>query len=265
MKKLLALFLMVAVLLAGCGKEAPPEETQPEGKPVFVHRSSALVTPEGSIRSDYYYNNEDILTQVAVTNRDNEILMRYYVTCDKNGNPIDWASEDLSYTCAYDDRGRIVKTMTLREDQLLSETTYTYQGDRLMSKVTAENGVQTRWENSYDEAERLLRQDVFVDDVQISYDLYTYDADGRILTQQTHTPDGTPGNTVSYNYFETTAEARTTTDPQGNVVQTESLTYDADGNLLTSMTYDAQGVLIHSESHVWQTVFVPEEQPRASI
>lgn len=264
MKKLLALILPL-VLLCGCAKQEIPEETQPEGKTVYVHRSSALVTAEDSTRSDYFYNDQDILTQVVITDRKNEVLARYQVTCDKNGNPIQWASDSTTYTCGYDPQGRIVETCTYEQEVLISSTTYTYSGEmKIRQEVKTTDGTR-RTENTYDEKGLLQRQDVYTDDILTGYELYDYDAEGRLLSRQSYDPEGTPGNTVSYTYFEDTAEAQTTTDPQGTVLQALSITYDDQGNVLTAITYDGEGVLISSESHVWKPIVVPPEQPRASI
>ena len=70
MKKLLYL-LPLALLLAGCGGEpedVPTEPTEPETKTVYVHSAITRTQSGVTSRTEYIYNEEDLLTDVIVLN-----------------------------------------------------------------------------------------------------------------------------------------------------------------------------------------------------
>ena len=52
--------------------------------------------------------------------------------------------------------------------------------------------------------------------------------------------------------------------PDGTVTQKTVITYDDQGNLLSTVIYDGSDTLISSETHTWKAIQVPIDCPRAS-
>ena len=86
MKRLLCL-MSVALLLTGCGgNPEDPAQTQPSVKTVYVHKSITRTQGQTVGRTDYIYNDENLLTDVIVSDAEGSELQRYLVACDENGN-----------------------------------------------------------------------------------------------------------------------------------------------------------------------------------
>lgn len=277
MKKLLS-FLCLILLLAGCSRQQQQENpatadspTEPTGDTVYVHSSITHTADQRTTRTDYCYDEENILTDVIICDAQGEELQRYQITCDENGNPIEWAANiDGAASCItyeYDRNGHILKTETYNNDLPVSSTSYTWSGDLRLSAtvLSAALGYEQRTEYTYNDQGQLQRQDRYTDGVLTAYTVYTLDDNGRPATAQSYAPDGTAGERITYSYFEDKAEALVTTDAQGNVLQTQTLTYDDHGNLLSSILHDAAGMMVSSETHVWMAIQVPEGHPRAGI
>lgn len=269
MKKLLIL-LPVLLLLAGCGKEAPAP-TEPAVKTVFVHSSITRTNGEAVSRTDYIYNEEDLLTDVIVSDGEGQELQRYLVTCDEFGNPVQWdtsvsgMASSVAYT--YDDRGRTLGTYAYTEDTLVTSTENTFSGElpiRVTIKSPAQNFEQ-RTEYTYDEKGSLTRQDQYVGGVLTGYGLYTVSEDGKPLRCDNYSPEGTLISVITYAY-DGTMETRTITDATGELVtQIQTMTYDEHGNLLSSSICDGNDLALSSEEHTWRAIEVPVDVPRAGV
>jgi YD repeat-containing protein len=269
MKKLLSL-LLLSLLLVGCGKKAPnaaevPTETEPTVKTVYVH--SSITRTQGTTigRTDYIYNDENLLTDVIMSDGEGNELQRYLVTCDENGNPIEWASADdhmVAYT--YDNRGRTLRTETYVGENLMTSTEYTWSGNLRISVTVKAASQEQRTEYAYDEKGGLTRQDVYVGGALSSYGLYTVNDEGKPVLCQTFDPEGNPVAEVTYEY-EDNNEKRITKDVHGKVLQTQILTYDDQGNLLKSDLVDGTGAVVSSEIHEWLPLEVSVDAIRASV
>ena len=266
MKRLLCL-LAVALLLTGCGEQAPeePVETEPTVKTVYLHKS--ITRTQGSIttRTDYIYNDENLLTDVIISDGTGKELQRYLVECDENSNPVEWTSaagSTVFYT--YDTQGRTLRTETYTGDTLMTSTEYTWSGDLRVSVTVKTSTQEQRTEYTYDDKGYMTRQDLYAGGVLNSYGLYTLNDAGKPIQCSTFDSDGNPVAQVTYEY-EGLTEKRTTADLQGTVLQTQILTYDEHGNLLQSDLLDANGPVSSSEVHEWMTVEVPYDAPRAGI
>lgn len=271
MKKLLYL-LPLALLLAGCGGEPedlPTEPTEPETKTVYVH--SSITRTQGGVtsRTDYIYNEEDLLTDVIVSDAEGQELQRYLVSCDEHGNPVRWDSVvggvESSIVYTYDAKGHTLGTYAYTGDTLMTSTEYTWSGELRVSstvKVAAQN-LEQRNEYAYNDKGVLERQDLYIGGVLSGYSLYTADAQGRPLSGENFDPEGNPTGTFTYAYDGISEKRITTSD--GVVVQTQELTYDLYGNLLSSHIYDGTGTLISAEVHSWKALEVPYHVPRAGV
>lgn len=266
MKRLLCL-LPVALLLTGCGGNIPeePVETEPQVKTVFVHKSITRTQGETTGRTDYIYNEENLLTDVIVSDGQGAELQHYLVSCDKNGNPTEWSSATGStVTYTYDDRGRTLQTDTYTGDTLMTSTQYNWSGELRVSVTVKTPSQEQRTEYTYDDKGNLTRQDLYSGGVLGSYGLFTLNENGKIARCSTFDPEGKPVAQITYEYDGST-EKRITTDLQGTVLQTQIMTYDDHGNLLKSDLLDHGGAVISSEVHEWISIEVPAEVPRAGI
>ncbi len=273
MKKLLMLLLCV-LLLTGCGRgqedALPTAEEEPQSKTVYVH-SSITRTQNGSTgKTEYIYNEENLLTDVIISDEAGQELQRYLVTCDENGNPVNWDTSvgdtvsSLIYT--YDDRGHTLGTYAYTGETLTTSTEYTWSGDlriRVTVRVPAQNYEQ-RTEYTYDDKNVLQRQDLYVGGNLSGYTLYTSDTQGRPTLGENYSPDGAVTGTIAYTYH-TNTEKRITTAADGSITQVQDLTYDLQGNLLSSHIYDGSGNLQFAEVHIWHPIEVPAEVPRAGV
>lgn len=268
MKKLLSL-LLLPLLLVGCGKKVPevevPTETEPTTKTVYVHSSITRTQGTTTGRTDYIYNDEHLLTDVIMSDGDGNELQRYLVTCDENGNPIEWASaNDNMVTYTYDSRGRTLRTETYVGETLMTSTEYTWSGNLRISVTVKAASQEQRTEYAYDEKGGLTRQDVYMGGALSSYGLYTINEEGKSALCQTFDPEGNPVAEVTYEY-ENNTEKRITKDVYGKVLQTQILTYDDQGNLLKSELVDGTGAVLSSEVHEWLPVEVPVDAIRANV
>ena len=266
MKRLLCLLLPV-LLLAGCGKNVPeePVETQPQTKTVYVHKSLTRTQGGTTGRTDYIYNEENLLTDVVISDAEGKELQRYLVTCDENGNPVEWGSaagNTVTYT--YDAQGRTLRTETYTDETLMTSTEYTWSGNLRVSVTVKTASQEQRTEYAYDDKGGLTRQDLYVSGVLNGYGLYTLNEEGKPVQCSTFDQENNSTGTVTYEY-EGTTEKRITADAQGTVLQTQILTYDDQGNLLKSDLVDSGGAVVISEIHEWMSIEVPDTSPRASI
>ena len=266
MKRILCL-LAAALLLTGCGEKAPeePVETEPAVKTVYLHKSITRTQGNTTGRTDYIYNDENLLTDVIVSDGTGKELQRYLVDCDENGNPVEWTSaagSTVLYT--YDTQGRTLRTETYTGDTLMTSTEYNWSGDLRVSVTVKTPTQEQRTEYTYDDKGCMTRQDLYTGGVLSSYGLYTLNDDGKPAQCSTFGPDGNPVAEVRYEYDGKT-EKRITADLQGTVLQTQILTYDDHGNLLKSDLVDYGGAVVSSEVHEWMAIEVPSDAPRASI
>ena len=269
MKRLLCLLLVLGLLLAGCGKKKTMEQPETEPvittKTVYVHRSITRTQGTTIGRTDYLYNDENLLTDVIMSDGDGKELQRYLVTCDENGNPVEWASAaDNMVTYAYDAQGRTLRTETYVGQVLMTSTEYTWSGNLRVSAIVKTSTQEQRTEYAYDEKGGMTRQDMYVDGVLSGYGLYTLNEEGKALLCQTFDPQGNPLTEVTYEYQGNT-EKRITTDLQGQVQQTQILTYDDHGNLLQNNLKDGSGADLLLEVHEWMPLEVSLESVRASV
>lgn len=267
MKRLLCLLLLPVLLLAGCAKDEPeePVETQPTTKTVYVHSSITRTQGETTNRTDYIYNEENLLTDVIVSDAEGKELHRYLVTCDESGNPIEWASSaGTTVTYTYDAQGRTLRTETYAGETFMTSTEYNWSGDLRVSVTVKTSLQEQRTEYTYDDKGGLTRQDLYISGILSSYGLYTLNEGGKPALCKTFDPEGSPVGEVTYEY-EGTTEKRITADSHGTVLQTQILTYDAQGNLLNNDLIDYGGAVVSSEVHEWIPIEVPAEVPRASI
>lgn len=258
--------LCAVLLLTGCAAKAPkePVETPPETKTVYIHKSITRSQGNTIGRTDYIYDEENLLTDVIISDASGEELERYLVSCDENGNPVEWTSATgTSILYTYDDQGRTLRTETYNDDTLLTSTEYTWSGALRVSVTVKTLAQEQRTEYTYDDKGCLIRQDLYTGGVLTSYGLFTLNEEGKAAICNTFDPQNNPIAEVTYEYDGTT-EKRTTTDLQGKVLQTQLQTYDEHGNLLENKLTDVGGMEL-TEIHEWIGIEVPVSAPRAGV
>lgn len=266
MKRLLCL-LVLALLLTGCTGKTPeePVETQPLTKTVYVHKSISRTQNGTTSCTEYLYNEENLLTDVVISNGEGGVLQHYLVSCDENGNPTEWsAAEGSSVLYTYDAQGRTLRTDTYTGEVWMTSTEYTWSGDLRVSVTVKTPSQDQRTEYTYDDKGNLIRQDIYAGGVPESYGLFTLNEEGKPALCSTFTSEGNSVGEITYEYDGTT-EKRTTADVHGTMLQTQILTYDDHGNLLQSDLVDYGGAVVSSEVHEWIPIEVPVDSPRAGI
>ncbi len=274
MKKRFCMIFLLCIMLAGCsekpGETTPTTEPAPTTKTVYVHASIIKEFGSAVSRTEFVFDEQDHVTEVVVYSNDTE-QMRYAVECDENGNYVRWSSTGGnmdSYTeYAYDEHGHSLGSTVYIGGNVISSTKYDWEDGKQTAVITTmpAQDMEQRAAMTYDEQNRLTRQDTYVNGALTGYSIFTSDESGRITTAAAYQSDGTAVSVTAYTYDGAT-EIRTTTDAvSGTVTQTTHLTYDEQGNLLTSAVYDGENRLVSREAHTWKAVVVPPDCPRASV
>lgn len=273
MKKLLSLLAATVLLvgMAGCSEapEATPETsttqptTQKQTKTLYIHESVTHNVGGKISKTQYIYDDADLLTDVVVYDNDTE-SRRYQVTCDEIGNPIRWANTESATEYTYDEQGHITCTKVYNGDTLITTTEQVWAGGLRISVTAKAQDFENRTEYTYDDQGRMIRQDLYMGGQLSSYSICQTDDNGRLKRTDTYTPEGVLTKSTVYAYEEG-SERRTVLDAKGSVTQTTLLTYDDFGNLLTSNTTTLKGELISGERHTWRAIEVPLDSTRASV
>ena len=89
---------------------------------------------------------------MIISDASGEELERYLVSCDENGNPVEWTSATgTSILYTYDDQGRTLRTETYNDDTLLTSTEYTWSGALRVSVTVKTLTQEQRTEYTYDD------------------------------------------------------------------------------------------------------------------
>lgn len=281
--KRLSLFLafLLCVGLAGCAETpqgpsaslttAPSTTTayvDPTVKTIFVHTSVTTASDTMDATTEYLYDENDHLVEVIQYSGTSQ-TQRYSVVCDENGNFIQWNTTvgelSLSIQYSYDAEGRKLGSSQYHNDELMSSTVYTWNGDLLvqtLSVMPAQNSeLCARY--TYNSQGIRVREDHLINNVVVRYGIYTNDDSGRVLTVNYYLSSGVRESLVEYTY-EGLTQTKITYAADGTMQQKAVVTYDEFGNLLCTQTYDSQNKLISTETHTWKAIQVSIDCPRAS-
>lgn len=267
MKKL-SIIMTLLLLLTACGSDPGPAlpsaetslPTQEPTKTVYVRSSSTTQTGNTVTRTDYVFDEEDLVTQVQVYTGD-VLTQEYQVTCDDQGNYILWENDTSRIEYAYDDQGGLIGYYAYTGDTLISSTEYTLE-DGLRTSITQKmtgQAMEHRTTLTYDDNGVLTRQDNYLNGTLLDYCVYTLGADGKPTAMSTYLADGTLSRTVSYTYEEDTV---ITVADDGS--RTEQV-YDAHGGLLRQTSYASDGTITTQQTNTWRPIQVPLDSLRASL
>ena len=278
--KAMALLLAVLLCLGLCAcvsvSEEPSQSTTgtttaplpPTHKTIYVHTAVTQSSATMDARTEFLYDENDHLKEVVQYSGTNQTL-RYQVECDENGNYIAWtcAADALNLTIrySYDDQGRSLGTAHYQNGELMTATTYTWEGENRTGVyviMPSQNRDQAT-EYTYNSQGVLVRQDVYVDGNLVRYGICSSDEENRPVGVVFYQSNGTAESTNTITYDGLT-QIHTLTLADGTVSQKTVITYDEHGNLMSTVIYDGNGSQISSETHTWKAIRVPIDCPRAS-
>lgn len=202
---------------------------------------------DGYVQKSYEYDIFDRVTTMTYVDSINlnKILEQYTYGYDKNSNitteniindyPTDEnekVNETRTYT--YDNLNRMIaskKTDNLRQTEI--NTTYTYDKGGNCTKVD-ENGIITN--NTYNGLNQLVQSEVIKNNVRDSYTVYTYDANGNQILEQTKDATSTITEIVQKEYDANNQLTKVTCrngNTSGKIKYTQENTYNYDGKRIS--------------------------------
>lgn len=300
MKKTAILLLALMIFLTACGGEEPtpttsphPESTAPSSeasvpteptptteptsatdpsgpvepavKTIFIRTASTSASGSAVARTEYLFDDRDRVIEVVVYTNGVE-TKRHQVESDSHGNYTRWVSNGSVIEYRYDELGNPLGHASYMGDVLISETIYTWDGNRRTGVTTRmpAQGLEHRSEFSYTESGLLKRQNNYVGNTLSNYSIYTQGEDEKIKEMTTYQVDGSLQQTISYTY-EDGITTGAVTAPDGTVIQYTEQIYDEHGNLLSVTVYDAQGNMLTQETHSWKAIEVPADSLRTAL
>ena len=262
MKKIIALFLIIMLLMSGCSDKTPdvttPDETQaptysnegPEGilddnMPQTVYKlvRAVSVDEEGveQWHREYFYDANGFCTEELEVSNAGTITYRQVNTPDENGRVGTsqvTEAEGISYTITYtyDDQGRIARQETSSGGEVTDYTEYTYdeKGNYLSLKQYYYDQLVMDYAFSYTYNENgdIIVRDEYLSGTLLSHVEITYDEQGREIASVSSIADG-----ASQSRTESTWEGLTETRKYFGMGDTEPymtsvITYDDHGNVI---------------------------------
>ena len=270
---LCSLCAALLLCLLGCDSNTPdpkPSSTVPKNtKTVFVHTSITQNSANMDARTEYIYDENDLLKEVIQYSGTIQTRL-YQVENDENGNFTRWhctvGSTDLTIDYEYDAEGHSTATAYYQNGELMTSLRYTYEeGFRtaMISTMPAQNS-ESRTEYIYNSQGAMVRQDQFVNGSLSRYGICSTDEQQRLVKIAFYLPSGTPDATAVYTYDGLT-QTCVLIDGISTVLSKTVTTYDEFGNLLQVQAFDASGALVSTETHTWKAIEVPLDCPRASV
>lgn len=271
--KALGALMIAGMLLAGCNTETAPtsQTTLPPKttKTVFVHTSITQNSATMDARTEYIYDENDLLREVAQYSGTSQTRL-YQVENDENGNFTRWyctvGETELAIHYEYDQQGRSIGTAYYQNNELMTRLCYSFSGDlrtSMISTMPAQNS-ESRTEYTYNSYGYLVRQDQFVNGSLVRYGICATDGIGRVVRVFFYLPDGTRSASAVYTYEDLTTTC-TLEQEDGTVLSKTVTVHDEFGNLLESTVYDSADRVVSTEIHTWKAIEVPVDCPRASV
>lgn len=263
MRKIIPVFLILLLLLCGCGGKEPGQTEGSQPSETFSQEGPEGILEESDTGTAYR------LTRMTQLNEDGSESWHREYDYDEKGYLIEErvysGAGELTYRKAntLDDRGRVASSLITEADGSQYTVEFTYdEADRVILQQSYQNGVITDYgEYSYDEhGNQLIVKAYYGGELAMDYSFsYTYDGSGNILTREEYL-DGELISRVAFSYDEKGREVSSVSyDPEGSVMtrtesawedSTETVTYsDVDGYVyLTSVTtYDPEGNITFRE------------------
>ena len=270
--KRLGAFLLTALLLTGChgDKTVPTQPTDTVNqnqnnqlKTVYIRTSETLTSGSNVTRTDYLLGENNQVSQVVIYTNDAQTQC-YDVQCDENGNYVQWVSDDIRITYAYDQMGRPLGSTCYHGETVTSSVKQIWGGENLAELVVRNGSQETRTVYTYNDAGLKIREELYLEGVLCGYSQLVHDDQGAVLTQTIYNANGTEDKSIHYVHEGNTSTA-TTVKPDGTVERKTVEVYDDHGNLTRTTEYDGQDRLLTEKTATWTPIQVPITIPRASV
>lgn len=204
---------------------------------------------------EYTYDSEGRFIKEIATNPEGEQRISEY-TYNAAGQVTEWryisyAGKTTVYTNTYDAEGNLVQEDVLHSDRSKSQSTYTKEGDLILSvRVDAYGSELSRFELTYDGEGRLTRQLERARDGGESIEEYSYDEKGNLI--QKVCTSGSDIRIYTYVYNE-----------QGKLLSEAMANQEGVLSTLISYTYDESGlILIGQNDGLFDTTYTYDEKGR---
>lgn len=235
MKKTLLTFCVLALLLCGCASPAAQHGTAPD-----TVAATAPEIPEG----------QEAVTEPAQTAAQEQVYLLSQMTkLDENGTAL-WHRQ-----YRYDTLGRLSSVVETASDGSDSSTvTYTYSADATSREQCGTDAAGNAYtiHETLNEANQVTWSEYIQENIAVSVTTYTYDAMGRLSTEETRYSEDSSVLRIEYSY-----------DEQGNLLDQyqyldaqlagwEETSYDADGHRTQICYYDADGMPISNIICTWE-------------
>lgn len=238
MKKLTALLLILCVTLtlAACGGE-PAGPTEPETKTVYL-LATQVYDYEGEDITDitikYDYDEKGNITKITQSEGEQEMVVT--CVCDESGKLMSRTMVTGETTIVtkytYDENGNMTNQTTYTNEEVTQSFAYTYDEQGRQISVTSESRDLERVTTyTYGEHELPIAMSVTQNGVVVQTTTFTLNEEGKHTAAVNAGADGEVATKLEVVY-EGSTETRTTTDTQGNVIQTQVRTYDENGNVI---------------------------------
>lgn len=244
MKKNIGILLLIlSLLLVGCGAEK---------EDVIFYKTETIRTFFGasSTREVNEYDEEWNLIHTTTYQDGAEVSQVNYEYTDIGYRMVgtqNGVEETLEFILTKDDHGNPLHTEQYLNGELYntSDCTYDEKGNMLTQESTIPMANMTvRLEMEYDENGNRVKT-VQDNGFDIGTTTYTYDKNGKLLTETYHTKAGDSTSVTEYSYFEDgLTQTAMIYESDGNYSGKRVTTYDEAGNMLLQETYDAEDQLM---------------------
>lgn len=187
MKKLISIFIILSLLLCGCGGREVPETTAPQESTPVAEVTEAPTDAEGV--QDPATERRYLLVKMIVTNDAGQELWGREYTYDDTGFCVSEREYSNIGSAAYtrvntpDVLGRIASSVFTESDSSTYTATYTYDefGRCLREEIRREDGTEEYTEYSYNEQGNYLTLKQYIGgELVVDYAFsYTYDGQGN--------------------------------------------------------------------------------------
>lgn len=152
----------------------------------------------------------------------------------------------------YNAEGRMTTMIQYVDGEEATRTSYSYTENTVIMEIT-QDGESGTMKQVYekDDAGNVIHAETYMDDELYYITDSTFDDKGNMLTSVQQTVSIGATYTTTNEYDEKGNRIKMTFDYGNGAGAVNEMTYDNEGNLLTSTAYDLQGNVTSREEHTW--------------
>ncbi len=219
-------FLLLSICcIAGCGNA---QEKEPQAIIAYcdieyendMARTVEKAKWESTLRGEFYYSEDDLLTHVN--------LYKKYTSI-------------LRYKLEYDNHGNITKYTAYSGDIAKNIREYEYDATNRLTKCSVYNinTLTHYWLYEYDANGYLIKRSTYTNDIQNDYIAYEYNTDGKVLSEITYgiSEDGTSYNEAAKSIFEYDTQNRIVSETRywnNQIMSKDEYDYSGENTKITS-------------------------------